>query len=132
MNECKVVAAAIIEREGQYLIARRALGEKLAGAWEFCGGKVDPRETPEQCLSRELHEELGIDAVIGDFFTETCHRYAHGEFLLKAYRVPSYTGEITLTVHDQLAWVPVNELTSFDLLPADIPIAQKLQKEHHV
>jgi 8-oxo-dGTP diphosphatase len=132
MNERKVVTAAIIEQSGLYLITRRAPGEKLAGAWEFCGGKVDSGETPEQCLSRELHEELGIDAVIGVFFTETCHRYAHGEFLLKAYRVPSYTGEITLTVHDQLAWVPANELTTYDLLPADVPIAQKLQKEHHV
>ena len=132
MNECQVVTAAIIERSGQYLIARRAPGEKLAGAWEFCGGKVDPGETPEECLTRELHEELGIEAVIGDFFEETHYCYAHGEFLLKAYKVVNYTGEIIPAVHDLLAWVPASELTTYDLLPADVPIAQKLQKEHHV
>jgi 8-oxo-dGTP diphosphatase len=55
--EMKTVTAAIIERSGLYLIARRAPGEQLAGSWEFCGGKVDPGETPEQCLARELYEE---------------------------------------------------------------------------
>jgi 8-oxo-dGTP diphosphatase len=132
MKKPRIVTAAIIERSGLYMIARRAPNEKLAGAWEFCGGKVDPGETPEECLARELYEELGIHAVIGEFFEQTHYQYAHGDFTLRAYKVISYAGEITPAVHDQIEWVSVDALTTYDLLPADIPIAQKLQKIHHV
>jgi 8-oxo-dGTP diphosphatase len=58
------VTAAVIEREGQVLIARRGEGRALAGKWEFPGGKIEPGETPEQCLVREVREEFGIEAEI--------------------------------------------------------------------
>ena len=62
MSREKVVTAAIIRRNGSVLLARRSFGERLAGFWEFPGGKVEDRETPEECLARELEEELGIEA----------------------------------------------------------------------
>jgi mutator protein MutT len=72
MSYEKVVTAAIIRRNGSVLLARRSSGEKLAGFWEFPGGKVEDGETPEECLARELDEELGIQARIGRKCAEVC------------------------------------------------------------
>jgi len=125
----KIVTAAIIRDENDFLIARRAPGQTHAGFWEFPGGKLEEGETPEQCLSRELEEEFGISARIGDFFFENIHSYAGGTILLKAYRVESYTGEICATVHDKIEWVESKLLLDHDLLPADIPIAAELHRQ---
>ena len=116
-------------KDGAILVVRRAPGEKLSGYWEFPGGKVEPDETDQECLRRELEEELGIDVEVGDFIEESHYVYDHGEFLLRAFDVTQLTREIKLHVHDELAWLAPDQLTSMKLAPADIPIAKLLAKK---
>ena len=70
-----VVAAAVVERDGAFLLTRRLKGTHLAGTWEFPGGKCEPDETPEACLHREIHEELAVDVVVGERLLVTRHTY---------------------------------------------------------
>ena len=93
MNRERVVTAAIIPREDCVLLARRSPGEKLAGSWEFPGGKVEAGETPEGSLARELLEELGIEVRIGDRVAESSYEYEHGTFRVIAYLVDWISGE---------------------------------------
>ena len=120
------VTAAVIIRNEKVLITRRAADEKHAGWWEFPGGKVEDGESPEVCLRRELMEELGVDALIGDLLAESVFRYETGAIRLLAYRAEIITGEIHLSVHDECQWVSAEDLLQFKLLPADRPIAEKL------
>ena len=129
MDSERVVAAAIIQRNDCVLLARRSHGENLAGLWEFPGGKVEKGETPEQCLARELHEELNVQARIGKKCAESLHRYDHGDFRVVAYFVDSIEGELRPTVHDRLEWVKIGDLSGYQLLPGDIPIAASLRKQ---
>lgn len=124
----KLVTAAVIQRNGTVLLARRSPRDKLAGFWEFPGGKVEKGETPEECLARELHEELGIVARIGEKCAESLHQYDHGSFRIVAYFVDSIAGEPRSSVHDCLEWVKIDNLSGYKLLPADIPIVELLQK----
>lgn len=121
-----IVTAALIRRDGQVLLTRRAPGQPMAGRWEFPGGTVEPGETPAQCLGRELREELGIEAAIGEQVASTDHVYPRGPIRLLLFAVPSFSGSITLNVHDKLAWVEPADLLSYDLAPADVPLARSL------
>lgn len=121
------VTAAVIVREGGVLIVRRGPGERHAGFWEFPGGKIRPGETPQTCLERELEEELGVRASAGEIFAVSEHRYDHGTVRLIAIVTGIEDGAMTLSVHDEARWVPVERLDSFELLPADLPIAAKLK-----
>lgn len=124
----KVVTAGVLTREdGRILIVRRAPGESLAGYWEFPGGKLEVGETEEECLRRELLEELGIDVRVGAFVAESHYVYDHGEFLLRAFDIEFTGRSISLTVHDTAEWVRARELVTYRLAPADIVIAEKLK-----
>lgn len=125
------VTAAVIYNDKKVLITRRAADEKHAGWWEFPGGKVEDGETSEACLRRELMEELGVNALIGDLLAESIFRYETGAIRLLAYRAEIISGEIRLSVHDECRWVSAEELLQFKLLPADRPIAEKLAAENH-
>ena len=127
----KTVTAAIIERNGSILIARRSPESKLPGKWEFPGGKLEEGETLQACLKRELMEELGIETEIGDHFLSSFYEYEHGGFTIEAFYVRWIGGKITLIDHDRVGWVAVAELENYHLLPADIPIARKLKELHH-
>ncbi|WP_018213069.1 8-oxo-dGTP diphosphatase MutT [Desulfitobacterium hafniense] len=124
----KDVTAAIIIRGEEVLIVRRAPGEKHAGSWEFPGGKVEPGETPEACLKRELAEEFGIEAEVQKFIKAGLYEYPQGSIRLLTYLVKILHGEIELRVHDRCEWVGVNQLLNYELLPADVPIADYLQE----
>jgi mutator protein MutT len=128
MNCERVVTAAIIRKNGSVLLARRSPGQKLAGFWEFPGGKVEGGETPEQCLARELYEELGILTRIGEKCAESSHEYEHGSFRILAYLVDNISGELKSNVHDRLEWVKVDDVDRYQLLPADLPILAALKK----
>ena len=98
----RAVTAAVIERDGAILVARRAPGHKLAGLWEFPGGKVEDGESLEECLRRELVEELGISCSIGTVVAGSeCH---HGDYAIRliALRATILTGEISLTAPQTL------------------------------
>jgi 8-oxo-dGTP diphosphatase len=125
----RVVTAAIIISDQKVLLTRRGPSEKLAGYWEFPGGKVEDEETLEDCLRRELHEELGVEAVIGEVMAESEYHYDHGSFLLVGMYASLSSKDLKLTVHDQAEWVPVEDLLSYQLAPADIPLAKHLQAQ---
>ena len=121
------VTAAIIERNGNILIAKRSSTSSLPNKWEFPGGKVEIGESPEECLARELLEEFEIFVTVGEFLAESVYQYERKTVRLIAYRV--YTDEdITImNAHDDVRWVPVENLLEYDLAPADVPIAHKIR-----
>ncbi len=123
----KTVIAAIIRKDRKVLLARRAPGQALAGKWEFPGGKLEPGESAGQCLARELREELGVDAKIGDYVAESTYSYEFGVIHLIAYEATVRTSEFRLRVHDALAWVEASRLHEYELPPADVPIAAYLR-----
>jgi len=126
----KQVVAAVVLRDGLVLVTRRAPGEKLAGMWEFPGGKLEPGETVQQCIVRELDEELGVAAVAGDVFAKTAYTYAGGVIELIAVEVVLLDETLCLRVHDAFKWVLPDELLKLELAPADIPIAEEIIRRH--
>lgn len=128
-RDMKLVAAAIIISHGKVLIAQRAQGLRLAGKWEFPGGKVEPGETPEECLKREIREELGIEIAVDGFFGESVYHYDIGPIRLLAYKASWTGGDLRLTEHEQIKWVKPEKLDDYDFSPADLPFIEKLKKE---
>jgi mutator mutT protein len=122
------VTAAVIEKDGKILIAQRRKGSTLGGRWEFPGGKIEPGETAEACLKRELKEEFDIESEIGKFITASRFRYCMVPIELLAYRVKHLSGEFKVTEHEEIRWVSPSELSSYDFMPADIPIVKLLTK----
>jgi 8-oxo-dGTP diphosphatase len=116
-----LVAAAVIKKDKQVLISRRAEGKHLAGYWEFPGGKIEPGETPEACLKREVFEELSIHIEINSFLAENLHEYSEKRILLKGYLCTYISGDMRLVDHDRAEWVNIDELSNFKIAPADIP-----------
>ncbi|MEI6820563.1 MAG: (deoxy)nucleoside triphosphate pyrophosphohydrolase [Bacteroidota bacterium] len=123
----KTVTAAIIIDDDKILIAQRSSDATLPLKWEFPGGKVEDRETPEECLSREIMEELDLVVSIGDFFVSSIYKYEFGEIELLAYFAKILSGNLCLNVHVDHKWVLPKDLSLFDFAPADIEIVQKLQ-----
>ena len=123
-----VVAGVIADVRGRILLARRTEGRDLAGLWEFPGGKVDPGETPEQALVRELREELGIEARVGDAVIEVPQRYPHKRLRLDVRRIASWTGSVKGLDGQALAWVPPHKLASYAMPDADRPVVAALRQ----
>jgi len=120
------VTAAVIEREGKILIAQRDHEDRLAGKWEFPGGKIEPGETHQDCLSREIREELGIDVQVGDFLCSSRFDYDHASVEIFAYRCRWVAGKLRQNAHQALQWVAPEALAAMDLAAADLPIARCL------
>jgi 8-oxo-dGTP diphosphatase len=123
----RVTAAVILQAE-QVLIAQRKATDRLAGLWEFPGGKIESGESPEVCLARELREELGIEVRIGHFLGETTYRYPHMAIKLMVYRAYWTGGALMPTDHARCEWVPIRKLNTFSFAPADIPFVEMLVK----
>lgn len=121
-----IVTAGIIEKNGQYLIAKRKDGVCLGCNWEFPGGKLDPGETPEECLKRELFEELSIETSIGDFVCSTEFCCGEKKITLLAYKVVYLSGEIKIVDHEEFKWVTLEEMRDYDFVKADLAIVDKL------
>lgn len=122
----RLVTAAIIVSAGKVLLARRKPGDTREGFWEFPGGVVEPGETIEQCLARELREELGVAAAIGEVVAESVYRDDHGHLRLVALETRITGGEMAPVAHDRVEWVAPGELERYRLSPADVPIAKAL------
>lgn len=127
-----IVTAGVIRRDDTVLIARRESGP-LAGRWEFPGGKLEPGESPEACLARELREELGIEVEVGEIFAVTYHEYPDGPVLLLAYtcrlrEVPGCQGIGSGPARAPSRWVRICDLRRYAFAPADVPIVEKLQE----
>ena len=121
-----MVTAAVIERDGRVLIAKRKKGWRFAGKWEFPGGKIESNETPEECLRRELREELDIETKIGDFFCSSTYAYPYATVQLLVYRAFHVSGEYTLHDHQEIRWVLPDELSQYDFPEADRVVIEKL------
>lgn len=121
------VTAAIIQNKGKILIARRPPKDKLAGKWEFPGGKIELGETPEECLRREIKEELNIEILVRDFFADSTYKYPNRTIHLQAYWCNWISGKIELHSHDLIEWVDIANLKQFDFAPADVPFIDKLR-----
>ena len=116
----RFVAAALIVRGGEVLIGQRRHDQPMALQWEFPGGKIEPGESPEEALARELHEELGIRATIGPHVTHIRHNYRHGGAVdLQFFAVHEFEGEIENRIFKQLRWTRLEDLPGFDFLAAD-------------
>ncbi len=119
-----VSAVALIDHEGRVLLAQRPEGKSLAGLWEFPGGKVDPGETPEMALIRELKEELGIDTWKSCLapLTFASHSYPDFHLLMPLFACRRWDGIATGREGQTLAWVRPNQLHDYPMPPADIPL----------
>jgi|YNPNPStandDraft_1061719.scaffolds.fasta_scaffold12171_3 mutator protein MutT len=113
------VAAALIERDGRLLIAQRKKGDECGHKWEFPGGTILPGETAEECLARELYEELGIRVQVERFVCSSRVEQAGTEIELLLYEASHLGGAFRLEAHERLAWVLPAELERYDLAEAD-------------
>lgn len=119
------VVAAIVERDGRVLICRRKPEQAHPLQWEFPGGKIESGETPEQALTRELQEELGIERAVGRELTRTTFTYPGKQPIELIFcRVHSFTGEPENRIFHEIRWVLPSELTSFDFLDGDLEFIQ--------
>ncbi|MFH1706486.1 MAG: (deoxy)nucleoside triphosphate pyrophosphohydrolase [Planctomycetota bacterium] len=120
------VTAAVIIRGGRVLLARRKPGKRMEGFWEFPGGRVEPGETLQASMERELREEFGVTARAGAVIAENTHRYDHIAIRLIALAVEITDDPLELHDHDRIEWVPLDRVLDHRLTPADIPIAARL------
>ena len=120
------VVAAVIWKGGRYLGVKRPAGKAMAGAYEFPGGKIEPGETPEQALSRELCEELGIRPVTIAFFREKAHSYQHLSVRLHFFHVRAYDGEPLPLEGQDMEWLTPEEGRTRPFLEADRDIVDAM------
>ncbi|MEE9387822.1 MAG: 8-oxo-dGTP diphosphatase MutT [Paracoccaceae bacterium] len=124
MKTVLVSAAVLIDKDGRVLLARRPEGKDMAGLWEFPGGKVNPGETPEAALVRELHEELGIetwDSCLAPL-TFASHTYPDFHLLMPVFACRKWNGIAQGLEGQKLAWVRAAQLRDYQMPPADLPI----------
>src|SRR5436189_2445097 len=123
-----VAACALLNGEGDVLIAKRPLGRPLAGLWEFPDGKVEAGEEPEEALARELHEELGIAIATADLvpLTFASHAYPDFHLLMPVYLCRRWRGSIAAQENQELLWVKPDALRLYDMPPADEPLKTSL------
>lgn len=123
----RFVAAALILRGDEVLVCQRKAGAPMGLKWEFPGGKLEPGESPEQALKRELHEELGIEAAVGTRIAHLRHNYRSGGAVdLQFFAVHSFEGEIVNQIFEDVRWVPLRTLPEYDFLAADRDLVRDL------
>ncbi len=124
----KIVTAGIICHKGKFLIAQRIRTKKPALVWEFPGGKLEKGETLQECLKREIKEELDLDIEVKGFFTTTEFNYEFGSIRMEVFFAASETDIINkMDSHEDYRWVETSELDNFEFAPADIPVVEKLK-----
>lgn len=123
------VAAGLIFRNRRLLVTQRPHHTHLGGLWEFPGGKRERNETFEECLRRELKEELGIEVVVGDLVESITHDYSEKTVHLRFFRCTLRWDEPRALGCPALAWIKREELVNYDFPPADARLLQKLQQE---
>lgn len=124
----EVVGAVLVE-DGRVFAAKRGPGKSMAGLWEFPGGKIEPSETPQAALARELREELRVDVVVGQFLVSATHDLGTSIIELSTYMCQISSGNVTLTEHTQSRWIAPSELNKLDWAPADIPTVELLKEK---
>lgn len=126
----RVVAALILRGEGEgreVFICQRRPDQPMGLKWEFPGGKIEPGETPEEALVRELNEELGIRATVGRSITTIRHAYRNGrEIEIQFFVIDGWEGELDNRIFQQMQWSPITRLPEFDFLAADLTLIRDL------
>ncbi|MBI1261619.1 MAG: 8-oxo-dGTP diphosphatase MutT [Rhizobiales bacterium] len=124
-----VAACALVDADGRVLLAQRPEGKTLAGLWEFPGGKVEPGETPEDCLIRELKEEISIDVAKACLapLTFASHAYESFHLLMPLYVCRRWQGMATAMEGQTLAWVKPSRMPDYPMPPADEPLVAVLR-----
>lgn len=119
-----VAASALVDTDNRVLIAQRPEGRSMAGLWEFPGGKVEPGETPEQALVRELREELSIEVCETCLapFTFASHTYEQFHLLMPLYLCKTWEGEVAPREAQAVKWVRASRLADYPMPPADLPL----------
>ena len=130
MNLVLVAACALVDADGRVLIAQRPAGKRMAGLWEFPGGKVEAGETPEQTLTRELKEELAIEVNAACLAPLTFASHAYPEFhlLMPLYVCRRWEGMVRPREGQKIAWVRPNRLRAYPMPPADEPLIPHLMQ----
>jgi 8-oxo-dGTP diphosphatase len=127
LSSLKRVVAALILKDQMVLVCQRTRHQTMPLKWEFPGGKIESGEQPRDALRRELEEELGIDATIGDEISRIRHDYKNGSAVeLRFYTVREYKGEIENKIFKDMRWAKPSELASFDFLEADLEVVRNL------
>jgi len=124
----KVVTAAVIERDGKVLCARRKPGLVAEGLWEFPGGKLEEGEAAEAGLRRELEEEMGVEARIGEFLCAVPFSGPLASFELVVFRAELLGGEFRLTDHDEIRWLAPEEMDEALFSKPDRPVVRMLAR----
>jgi mutator protein MutT len=127
IKNCIEVGAALVFQHGKLLIAQRHAKSHLGGLWEFPGGKREQDETFEQCLARELREELGIEVEVGELFEEIAHAYAEKTVHLKFFICQLISGKPRPLDCAAFKWVAKTELADFEFPAADARLLEKLR-----
>jgi 8-oxo-dGTP diphosphatase len=123
----KQVVAALIWQDGTVLVCQRTRHQTMPLKWEFPGGKIEEGEQPRDAMRRELEEELGINAVVGDEVARFRHQYPNGGAVeLRFYDVRKYSGEIENRIFKDMRWAKPTDLPSYDFLEADHKLVQEL------
>lgn len=124
MKTVLVSAVALIDRDGRVLLAQRPEGKSMAGLWEFPGGKIEPGETPEAALIRELQEELGIDTWTSCLapLTFASHSYEDFHLLMPLFACRKWEGIVRGKEGQALAWVHARDLKNYPMPEADVPL----------
>ncbi|WP_421919644.1 (deoxy)nucleoside triphosphate pyrophosphohydrolase [Marinifilum sp.] len=125
-----LVSAAIIRKGDSILVAQRNHQDELGLKWELPGGKVEPGESVEECIVRELFEEFGIQSKVRGYLGENIHNYGNKLVWLKAFFVDHVSGEFELRVHQNIQWVKFSELKDIDWAPADVALIKMLLQNY--
>lgn len=121
------VAGAVIQNErGEILCALRSASMSMPGLWEFPGGKLEPEESPQSCLVREIKEELGCEIQVGEMIADVVHQYPSIRVHLLTYFAEIIGGEPAAREHERLLWLPAHRLLELEWAPADIPTVERL------
>lgn len=122
------VVAAIIMRGGKILATQRGYGD-LAGGWEFPGGKMEPGETPEEALVREIREELDAGIAVDSFITTVDHDYEAFHLTMHCYLCSVVEGRLRLLEHSAAQWLDAATIDDVDWLPADIAVVDEIKRQ---
>jgi len=123
-----LVTAALIREEDKILIAQRGRSKRFGWKWEFPGGKVRADETPEDCLRREIKEELNLEIQVEKHFCTTHYQYPDFNIELIAFWCSIVGGKMKLVDHEQVLWVTVSEMNQYTFVEADLNVISALEK----
>lgn len=119
----KQIAAGIITYAGKILIGQRKKGKDLEFLWELPGGKLEKGETLQECLKRELMEEMGLTVKVGSLFMQKAYDYDFGSFVINAFFAEAKSFDIPkICEHEQVLWIYPQDLLKYEFSPADVPI----------